>query len=279
MTLPAHPAAHRPGPVTAALLGLSRHTPLGRGKMRKLMARGVRGLNTGPLDVALYGGMARLHLRNNNCEIKALLSPKRFAREEYQFCAKHMPRSDGVFLDIGANVGIFSLYVASIMDSGTLIAAEPQPEMFARLTTNFTDMNPEHAARLDLHLHQTAIGAEDGTLTLSLPEAAGQASARTVVGAPTIEVPVTPMLTLLNQAGAAKLDLLKIDVEGFEDGILFPFFDTAPASLHPRAVVMEHCHAARWQRDCEALLLEHGYRIVYKDRTNMTLVSAAPVGA
>ena len=261
---------HRPGLMTAALLGLSRHTPFGRGQMRKLMAKGVRALNDGPLDVPLYGGTARLHLSNNNSEIKALLSPKRFAREEYQFCAHHMPSHDGVFLDIGGNAGIFSLYLASIMRSGTLIAAEPQPAMFARLTDNFA-LNPDYATRLNLHLHQTALGAEDGSLTLSIPESAGQASARRVEGVPTIEVPVTPMLSLLTKANAAKLDLLKIDVEGFEDGILFPFFDTAPANLHPKAIVMECCHAGRWQRDCEALLLGHGYQIVHKDRTNMML--------
>jgi hypothetical protein len=54
--------------------------------MRKLMAKSVRALNTGrPLDVRLYGGQARLHHTGNNSEIKALLSPKRYAREEYAF--------------------------------------------------------------------------------------------------------------------------------------------------------------------------------------------------
>lgn len=275
MTFPAPPSnpAHSPRPLTAILLGLSRHTPFGRGKMRKLMAKGVRALNPGsPLDVPLYGGRARLHHTGNNSEIKALLSPRRFAREEYEFCAKHMPGTGGVFLDIGGNAGIFSLYVASLMTSGTLIAAEPQPNMFARLTDNFA-LNPGHAERLSLHLKNTAVGgSEPGELTLSIPESAGQASARQVEGVPTLTVPVIPMLDLLTEANAGQLDLLKIDVEGFEDGILFPFFETASAALHPRAIVMECCHAGRWQRDCEALLLQHGYTIVHKDRTNMMLV-------
>jgi FkbM family methyltransferase len=261
------------GPLTATLLGLSRHTPLGRGKMRKLMAKGVRALNPGrPLDVALYGGRARLNHSGNNSEIKALLSPKRFAREEYAFCEAHMPRGGGVFLDIGGNAGVFSLYVASIMQSGTLIAAEPQPNMFARMAQNFA-LNNAIGQRLDVHLLPTAIGGDaPGTLTISTPESAGQASARLEDGIPTIEVPVTPMLDVLQSAGAGQLDLLKIDVEGFEDGILFPFYEAAPKALWPRAIVMEACHAHRWERDCEALLVGHGYRIVHKDRTNMMLV-------
>ncbi len=231
-------------------------------------------MNDGPLDVGLYGGKARLHLVNNNSEIKALLAPHRYAREEYAFCARKMPREGGVFLDIGGNAGVFSLYVASLMQSGTLIVAEPQPNMFERLSANLGVMNPQIGARLNMHLHQTALGAEDGRLQLSVPDAAGQASAVAIEGAPTIEVPVTTMLALLEKAGALKLDLLKIDVEGFEDGILFPFFETAPEALYPNAIVMERCHAGRWKRDCEALLLSHDYRIVHKDRTNVMLEKA-----
>jgi FkbM family methyltransferase len=266
-------ASYTPGPLSSTLISLSRHTLLGRGKMRKLMAKGVRALNPDrPLDVDLYGGRARLHHSGNNSEVKALLSPKRYAREEYAFCREHMPSHDGVFLDIGGNAGLFSLYVASQMQSGTLISAEPQPVMFARLKTNF-DLNPELAQRLDLNLVQTAVaGDTPGTLTLSIPEQAGQASARLADGVPTIDVPQVPMLTLLTDRNLQKLDLLKIDVEGFEDGILFPFFETAPASLFPKAIVMEACHSGRWERDCEALLLENGYTIVHKDRTNMMLV-------
>ncbi|MFN3213824.1 MAG: FkbM family methyltransferase [Henriciella sp.] len=269
-----HPAqTFRPGPLSSTLIGLSRHTPFGRGGLRKLMAKSVRALNPGhPLDVSLYGGQARLHHTGNNSEVKALLSPKRYAREEYAFCRSHMPRAGGTFLDIGGNAGVFSLYVASLMNTGTLIAAEPQPAMYERLKTNFA-LNPHLAERLTLSLNQTAVGGDAvGTLTISTPESAGQASARVKAGDPTIEVPVIPMLKLLNQSGAQKLDLLKIDVEGFEDGVLFPFFAQASKELHPKAVVMEACHAHRWERDCEALLLEQGYKIVHKDRTNMMLV-------
>lgn len=264
---------YRPGPLSSALIGLSRHTPMGRGGMRKLMAKSVRALNPDqPLDVSLYGGQARLHHTGNNSEIKALLSPKRYAREEYAFCREHMPTAGGVFLDIGGNAGVFSLFVASLMSSGTLITAEPQPHMYDRLTANFA-LNPGLTSRLSLHLMQTAIGGSaPGRLTISTPESAGQASARVIEGDPTIDVSVIPMMDLLQQCNAQKLDVLKIDVEGFEDGILFPFFETSPSNLHPKAIVMEACHAGRWERDCEALLLEYKYRIVHKDRTNMMLI-------
>lgn len=267
--MPAYP----PGPLSSLLIGASRHTLLGRGQMRKLMAKGVRALNPNrPLDVSLYGGQARLHHTGNNSEMKALLSPKRYAREEYAFCRQYMPRNGGVFVDIGANAGVFSLFIASLMQSGTLIAAEPQPEMFARLTTNFA-LNPAASARLDLSLLMTAIGGHrEDTLTLSVPESAGQASARLAEDVPTISVPVVPLIQLLSEGQVQHFDLLKIDVEGYEDGILFPFFETAARAIFPKAIVMEACHSGRWERDCEALLRAQGYIIVHKDRTNMMLI-------
>lgn len=266
-----------PGLVTAGLIGLSRHTPFGRGGARKLMAKAVRALNPGrALTVSLYGGHARLHHTGNNSELKALLSPKRYARDEYAFCRTHMPSEGGVFLDVGANAGVFSLYVASIMTSGHLIAAEPQPNMYSRLTDNFA-LNPSHQKRLKLHLLQSAVGGTSpGTLTLSVPESAGQASARQIEGVPTIEVPMRPMLDLLTEAGVSRLDLLKIDVEGFEDSVLYPFFEQAGPDYWPKAIVMEACHAHRWERCCETLLTSKGYSIVHKDRTNMMLVLERP---
>ncbi|MDJ0921157.1 MAG: FkbM family methyltransferase [Henriciella sp.] len=272
MTQSSPSQSYAPGPLTAALLGLSRHTLFGRGQLRKLMAKGVRALNPEtPLDVSLYGGRARLHHTGNNSEVKALLSPKRFSREEYAFCAEHMPAEGGVFLDIGANAGIFSLYVASLMRSGTLICVEPQPAMFERLQTNFA-LNPELEARLDVQLKPTALGAEAGELNLSVPtDSAGRASLHALAEGETLSVPVIPMLDLFQGPCTDRLDLLKIDVEGFEDAILFPFFETAPETLYPKAIVMEHCHAGRWARDCEAMLLGHGYDIAHKDRLNLML--------
>ncbi|MEM8617766.1 MAG: FkbM family methyltransferase, partial [Pseudomonadota bacterium] len=219
-------APDTPGLLTASLIGLSRYTPFGRGAARKLMAKAVRSLHPGPaIEASLYGGRARLHHTGNNSELKALLAPHRYAREEYAFCAAHMPRKGGVFVDIGANAGIFSLYMASRMASGTLIAAEPQPNMFARLEHNFA-LNPGHEKRLSLHLHQTAIGgAVAGTLTLSQPNSAGQASAHIVGDVPTIDVPILPLARLLDHAKIDAIDVLKIDVEGFEDQVLFPFFE------------------------------------------------------
>ena len=48
-------------------------------------------------------------LRDNNSEKKYLFMPWRFDERERRFLVDSIP-ADGVFVDIGANVGIYTLY-------------------------------------------------------------------------------------------------------------------------------------------------------------------------
>ena len=261
-----------PRPLSTVLLALSRHTPLGRGGSRKLLGRAIASMNaSNPLDVRLYGLKARLYHPGNLSETKALLKPSHYSRPEFAFCRKTMPRENGVFFDIGGNAGVLSLFVASLMKSGTLISAEPQPAMFERLKANF-DLNPDVLNRLSIKLLNTAIGGkEPSELTLSIPDSAGQASGRPVAGTPTLKVPMVPLEHAISSTGVERVDLLKIDVEGFEDAVLVPFFETAPEALWPKALVMEYCHASRWEQDCEVVLNERGYRVVQRDKANVMM--------
>ena len=76
---------------------------------------------------------------------------------------------------------------------------------------------------------------------------------------------------ILGDAGAAKIDALKIDVEGFEDRVLTPFFEQAPQALWPRAIVIEHLSRNEWQDDCIADMLAKGYAQAGRTRSNTFL--------
>ena len=76
-------------------------------------------------------------------------------------------------------------------------------------------------------------------------------------------------------AGVARVDALKIDIEGFEDRALIPFFKEAPQSLWPRAVVIEHLSREEWKQDCVADMLARGYVETGKTRSNTLLVRSS----
>lgn len=263
--------ACRPDALTRFLLDLSQRTPLGRGKARRVLGQWVRQRHSGPLDTALFGHQARLYLDGNSSEMKALLKPKLYSRAAQHVCQSVISRDQGVVVDVGANAGLFALMAASHMGTGTLVAIEPQPVLFRRLQTNLVDMNPELAMRVRMHLFACAVGPERGELTLNVPDQLGQASLHAIEGAMPLSVSVKPLSDVLNEAKLTHIDVLKIDIEGFEDQALFPFFETKNKALWPRAIVMEHCHRTRWARDCEHLLTGLGYKLTEKNRTDMIL--------
>lgn len=266
---------YAPGIATRLVLALSQNTPLGRGKARKMMAGFVRRFSESEIDTTLFGQNVRLHMHNNSSEIKALMNPRKYSRSEFEFCRAHLPGNAPVFVDVGANAGLFSLGMIGHMKAGTLIAAEPQPELFERLSLNLEGFNTERQDGPELRLFQTALGAEEGNLALSVPEQLGQASIRELEGAAKMTVPVRPLLSLLLESEITRVDVLKIDVEGYEDDVLLPFIEHAPQDLWPCALVIEHCHRDRWQRDCEAALIGAGYRLAKRDRTNLMMVREA----
>jgi len=63
---------------------------------------------------------------------------------------------DGVYLDVGANIGLFSLYLRDHCPTARIIAFEPMPAVFAALECNLAAMTPPGLAV------PLALGAEAG---------------------------------------------------------------------------------------------------------------------
>jgi FkbM family methyltransferase len=260
-----------PTGLPATLLALTQKTVLGRGHIRKAIGKYLRTKVTTPLDVQLWGRNARLHLQSNYSEMKAVLNPTTYSSADFNFIRKHLPAT-GAFLDIGANAGMFSLFASSLLKrGGTVLSVEPQPEIFSRMKYNMTKANDLGAEGIRTVLVQAAIGPEAGTAELSIPDELGQASLRAEVGGDKITVPVIPLADLLKREGIAQVDVMKIDVEGFEDAVLRTFFEKGERSLFPRAVLIEHCNSFRWKWDCIAHMLNIGYVQEHRDKANVFL--------
>lgn len=261
--------SYRPKPLAAALLALSQNTILGRGQARKAIGNMLRRQTDTPLDVKLWGRNARVHLQSNYSEMKAVLNPAAYSRTDFDFIRAHLPKN-GVFLDVGANAGMFSLFASSLLESGgVVVSVEPQPDIFARLKFNMTAANDLAAEGVRTVLVQAALGPVSGTAELSIPKELGQASLRTEVGGERISVPVLPLGDLLRRENISRVDVMKIDVEGFEDAVLQSFFEKEAPALYPRAVLMEHCNSDRWRWDCIAHMKERGYTETRRDKANV----------
>ena len=78
----------------------------------------------------------RLYPGNNVAEKNLLFTPQYFDPEERRFLAERLG-SDFTFVDVGANVGGYALFAATLGGPGSrILAVEPQGDIFERLSFN-----------------------------------------------------------------------------------------------------------------------------------------------
>ncbi len=224
----------------------------------------------GALDVERWRMKVRLHPRDNGCEKNLLFTPKMYEPVELDALKRDLHRARNarrpfVFLDIGANVGLFSLFVAAEAGPNTrILAFEPDPLNLKRLNFNIQS-NPGVA----IEVFPIALGAEEGHLDL-IPDSRDRGGTQTrkldaTNASAGVRVPCRTLLDVLSSVHIEAVDAIKIDVEQFEDSVLAPFFKEAPPRLWPALVIIEDTRLS-WKIDLMGMMTQRGYSLV--ERTN-----------
>ncbi|MGH2340513.1 FkbM family methyltransferase [Segnochrobactraceae bacterium EtOH-i3] len=161
-----------------------------------------------------------------------------------------------IYVDVGANIGTHLVWLARRAPAGVrLVAVEPSPATRLRLAETLA-LNQV----TDVTVIDRALGATHGQAVLHPP--AGNAGAASLLGEGSgYTVAVMPLADLPKLAGVPRIDVLKIDVEGFEDRVVVPFLRDAPREIWPQAVMIEIARAEDWADDAVAALRDAGYRI------------------
>lgn len=141
----------------------------------------------------------------------------------------HLLRPTDRFVDVGANMGSYTVLARRVCGAGT-VSYEPVPSTFERLQDNLrlNDASDERS-----RLVQAAVGSAPGTLKMSL----GQDAMNHVVPADEAVAVEVPVVTLDEDLFATPL-LLKVDVEGFETEV-FRGAQRHLANPALRAVIVE----------------------------------------
>jgi len=229
-------------------------------------------LKTGPqvIDAEVEGLRFRLYMRDNVSERKYLFLPQFFDAEERALLRATL-KEGGVFVDIGANAGIYSLCGAKAVGaSGRVLSIEPNPAVAERLRFNLSLNGFGGRAMIE----QAGVSDSAGHFDLMLDESnLGGSSLSLARSEKAISVRCDLLQDILAAQSIAHIDALKIDIEGAEDRALMPFFRTAPASLHPRLVIIENS-IKDWQQDLPAAFAAAGYRLHKKTRMNLIYIKA-----
>lgn len=148
-------------------------------------------------------------------------------------------RPGDIFLDVGANVGAFTLLAARLVGAGgKVIAVEPMPETARMLRTTVA----VNGVTPIVEVSECALGEQDGSATIFAGVTSGHSSLRPLnrgQGEKTFEIEVRAGAELLGNRAAT---LIKIDVEGFELQVLNGLREYLEG--HPdTAVVLEYSPA------------------------------------
>jgi FkbM family methyltransferase len=215
----------------------------------------------------------RLYPGHNICEKNALFTPQMFDVIERHALGEAIDRRIAAggtftFIDIGANVGLYSLYVASRSGArARILAIEPQPGIVERLRFNVKINASANIAVLPI-----AVADREGKMTLIINErdSGGTRLAKDSItedGATVTRVICRPLVAILDEAGIFSIDALKIDIEGAEDLALTPFLQTAPTELLPRLVLIED-RPEEWSVNIYSLMQARGYVLLARNRLN-----------
>lgn len=175
-------------------------------------------------------------------------------QESEAFLKSYLRRGD-VMLDVGANIGQLSLLASTLVgNTGKVIAIEAHPKIFGYLKGNIA-LNQ----RQNIDTYNVAIGSEEGSIFFSDLKSDDQNAV--ITNTPGMGIPLRRLDDL--PIPGISIDLLKIDVEGYEKFVL----EGAAATLRKtKCIYFESWakHFARYDYTCGdlyTLLAGKGFQI------------------
>ena len=145
--------------------------------------------------------------RNNvdNIFIQSVLIDKEYFWDGYS------PHPEGIVIDIGANIGTFTLAVKAVAPLAQVISVEPFPDSVDLLRRNIVQN-----ALQNIHVVPAAISDRNGHGLLHIGSSPGFHSMKFDTGRGHIVIDTLTLAELFHRFGIDRCDLLKIDCEGAE---------------------------------------------------------------
>lgn len=180
---------------------------------RRSMRLGYLLLHDGDLEIDDYLGDFRVAVNARSDTERAMLS-RSFEPDVLRVIASHVQPGD-YCLDVGANVGAITLALAKAAGpAGRIFAFEPGPPFFSRLRENLA-----RNATVQPIVHATQIGLSDRPGELFWGEDVEFRGNAHLLGNRGTKVPVTTLDHFFAEP-PARLDFVKVDVEGMEGEVL-----------------------------------------------------------
>jgi FkbM family methyltransferase len=252
---------------------------LGRLGISLYRKQAFKGLSD-PFDVQVTADVnARLYPRSNRCEKRAFAGVHIWDAEERAALVNAVDVSavsPFVFLDVGANVGLYSLILAAYAKAKKkdmrILAFEPDPTNRARLAFNI------QASDANIQVLPYAVSDQDGEGIMGGGETNrgevrlqdnGDNSDKDVDQPADQAVQIKTLYGVCEEQGLSRIDAMKVDIEGHDERALTAFFEQAPQSLWPLLLILETGRAET--TSLLELCTGHGYTITKRTGINSIL--------
>lgn len=174
----------------------------------------------------------------------------------------HVLREGDLFLDIGANVGSFTVLASGVARAKSL-AFEPIADTARALRRNIAVNGLQELAGV----HELALGQHDGEVAMTV----GLGPMNTVTTGANAGTRMVRQTTLDAISGSADATMMKLDVEGHEENVLCGA-ERVLSGKKLQAIEIETVTPAS-----EAIMLGHGFSRAYYDPFSRAL-AGEPVG-
>ena len=185
-----------------------------------------------------------------------------FIQKVYRHLTAHVPQCKTI-IDLGANIGLASLYFAMRYPQCQLVAVEPDADNFRLLASNLQALTRTGRGTM---IHAGVWNRECDLEIDAAPNTSGDFNAITVSEQHTETAMQTihgmPIHRILEIANFTRIDILKVDIEGAE----VQLFEGDTAWLdRVGCLAIEFHHTTRTDTDFDALIARHGFHIVADD--------------
>lgn len=204
--------------------------------------------------------------------------------EEDLFIAlvKSLPEN-AVFVNVGTAIGYYPLLASLLRKDLTIHCFEPLPSHIRQFEENI-ELNGRRCE--DFHIHACAISVESGNVrfidnsygsTLVSGSPPKEISALRSLGrkiksllkrrppANEITVQAIPLSGLFDKIGTLHVDLLQMDIQGFEAPVLEAFFGQDARQSGVIKNLLVGTHGEKPHKRCREITMSHGYTIVHDE--------------
>lgn len=261
--------------IVKTILFLGQRTFIGRGQLRKQLINLInylmgRGTYKDSRFICMVNGVPFNFYNDKLTNIKIYFG--RNENKEINFLKKKSLNKT-VFIDIGSNMGLYTQNIASLINKQKqikIISIDANPINNFRLKQNLKLIKSKNLNIYSfVKIKNCAVGNRNTKLNLDFSYGLANGIISKKNSKHSLLVRCTRLIDIVNQEKLNFITNLKIDIEGYEDRVLIPFFKVCKKKLFPKNIILEHSMKIYWKTNLIKFLEKKGYKKIFKNNSNI----------